>query len=95
MNYDENFFKNIKLFYSLSMDNFNLINKQQLKFVEIFIQKQPEVYRENLLKVYKEWIKNSEMALSDYKNMVLKGLEYIDSVYQKSVSLDDKTTNKK
>ncbi len=86
MNNDKNFFMNRKSFYALSMDNFNLINRQELKFVELFIQEQPEKDRERLLKIYKEWIENSELALTDYENMVIKGLEYIDFVYQKAIS---------
>ena len=77
------FFKNLKMFYEMSIENFNLINKQQQKLIEFFLQTQPDIYRNNLLKVYTEWLKNSEIALKDYKNMVIKGLDYMDDVYKK------------
>ena len=83
MTYNEDFFKNLKMFYEMSIENFNLINKQQQKLIEFFLQTQPDIYRSNLLKVYKEWLKNSEIALNDYKNMVIKGLDYMDDVYKK------------
>ncbi len=83
MNYDENFFKNVKNFYLLAIENFNLINKQQQNLVDFFLQTQPDIYKDNLKKTYNEWIKNSEIALKDYQSMVIKGLDYLDSVYNK------------
>ena len=83
MTYDKDFFKNVKNFYSLAMENFNLINKQQQSLVDFFLQTQPDIYKDNLKKVYNEWVKNSELARKDYQEMVMKGLDYLDSVYNK------------
>ncbi len=85
MEINDNFFNNIKNYYNLTLDNFNLINKQQEQMVEFFIKTQPDAYKDNLLKIYQEWTKNSEIALNDYKNMVLKGLDYIETSYKKAV----------
>ena len=83
MTFNEDFFKNLKTFYELAIENFNIINKQQQKVIEFYLQTQPEIYRSNLLKVYNEWLKNSEIALNDYKNMVIKGIDYMNDIYEK------------
>jgi hypothetical protein len=83
MSYEKNIFKNLKSFYELAIENFNLINNQQQNMIEFFLQTQPDLYRDNLMKVYKEWLKNSEIALNEYKNMVIKGLDYLEENYNK------------
>ena len=94
MPYNQNIFKNLKSFYELAIENFNLINNQQQKMIEFFLQTQPDIYRENLMKIYKEWLKNSEIALNDYKNMVIKGLDYLEENYNKIAKMNPIKDNK-
>ncbi len=76
-----NYFKNLKDFYKISFDNFKFISDQQKKFVKMFVDSQPDAYRENIRKVYDEWNINAEKAFKDYQDMVFKGLEYLENMY--------------
>ncbi len=82
---DINYFSMVKDLYKISFDNFNLIFQQQKKIAEAFINAQPEIYRENLKKLFDEWSKNIENAFNDYKELVIKGLEYLEETYDKMV----------
>ncbi len=95
MPYNQNIFKNLKNFYELAIENFNLINNQQQNMVEFFLQTQPDIYRENLMKSYKEWLKNSEIALNEYKNMVIKGLDYLEDNYNRMMKMASKKNEEK
>ncbi len=95
MPYKQNIFKNLKNFYELAIENFNLINNQQQNMVEFFLQTQPDIYRDNLMKAYKEWLKNSEIALNEYKNMVIKGLDYLEDNYNKMMKMSMKKNEDK
>ena len=77
-----NYFKNLKDFYSFVFDNFKLVSGQQKKLVETFIESQPEIFKDNFKKVYDEWIKNVDKAFNDYQDMVFKGLEYLENMYE-------------
>ena len=95
MPYNQNIFKNLRNFYELAIENFNLINNQQQNMVEFFLQTQPNIYRDNLMKLYKEWLKNSEIALNEYKNMVIKGLDYLEDNYNRMMKIASKKNEKK
>jgi len=86
MTINENFFHALKSFYKLTFENLNLMQTQQQKMIEFFLQTQPQSYREHLLKIYQEWIKNSQLAFDNYKDMVIKGIDYMEDVYKKSIS---------
>ena len=85
MGINENFFESLKNFYLLMFENLNLLQSQQQKMVEFFFQTQPQSYREHLMNIYKDWAKNSELAFNNYKEMVIKGIDYMKDVYKKSV----------
>ncbi len=85
MGINENFFESLKNFYLLMFENLNLLQSQQQKMIEFFFQTQPQSYRNHLMNVYKDWAKNSELAFNNYKEMVIKGIDYMKDVYKKSV----------
>ena len=85
MGINENFFESLKNFYLLMFENLNLLQSQQQKMVEFFFQTQPQSYREHLINIYRDWTKNSELAFNNYKEMVIKGIDYMKDVYKKSV----------
>ncbi len=85
MTVNENFFESLKNFYLLMFENLNLLQSQQQKMIEFFFQTQPQSYREHLMNVYRDWTKNSELAFENYKEMVIKGIDYMKEVYKKSM----------
>ena len=85
MGINENFFESLKNFYILMFENLNLLQSQQQKMVEFFFQTQPQSYREHLMNIYRDWAKNSELAFNNYKEMVIKGIDYMKDVYKKAV----------
>ena len=85
MGINENFFESLKNFYILMFENLSLLQSQQQKMVEFFFQTQPQSYRNHLMNIYKDWAKNSELAFNNYKEMVIKGIDYMKDVYKKSV----------
>ncbi len=88
MRINENFFDSLKNFYLLMFENLNLLQSQQQRMIEFFLQTQPEAYRTHLLNIYKDWAKNSELAFENYKEMVVKGIDYMKDVYKKSMPQD-------
>ena len=81
-----NYFKNLKEFYKFAFENFKFVSEQQKNIMNVFLDSQPEAYRENIRKVYDEWNKNAEKALQDYRDMVFKGLEYLETMYDNAVN---------
>ena len=92
MEYDINLFKNLKSFYNITFDNLNLVIKQQNRLMEIFIESQPGIYKYTLMNIHQEWDKNCTKALNDYKDMIFKGLDYMDSFCTTNIK---KTQHKK
>jgi len=80
-----NYFTMVKDLYKMSFDNFLMIFQQQKRLAESFIEAQPESVRENLKKLFDEWSRNIENAFNDYKDMVIKGIEYLEETYDKMV----------
>ena len=90
MSINENFFESLKNFYLLTFENLKLLQAQQQKMVEFFFQTQPESYRNHLMNIYNDWAKNSEIAFNNYKEMVIKGIDYMKDVYKKSMKVEKK-----
>ena len=79
MKQDLNLFNNLKNFYDITFQNMDIAIKQQNKLLETFIDSQPGIYKYTLLSLHKEWSKNCEKALNDYKDMLFKGLDYMSN----------------
>ena len=73
----EAFFKNLKDVYSVSFENFHLVSQQQKKFVEFWLSQQQSPFKEELQKAFDEWYVNVDKAMNDFKDIVLKGLDYM------------------
>ncbi len=80
---DFNYFTMIKDLYKMSFDNFTMIFNQQKKLIESFMEAQPDIYKDNMKKLFDEWSKNVENSFNDYKGLVIKGLEYLEETYNK------------
>ncbi len=72
------FFKNLKDVYSVSFDNFKLVSEQQKKFIEFWLSQQPEPLKDTLKKAFEEWYANVDKAMNDCKDVVLKGIDYME-----------------
>ena len=73
----ENIFENLKDVYNLAFENFKLLTEQQRTFVEMFLKNSQLPNSDAFLKLYKEWLGTTEKALDDFKDVVLKGLDYM------------------
>ena len=73
----ENIFENLKDVYNLAFENFKLLTEQQRTFVEMFLKNSQLPNSDAFLKLYKEWLGTTEKALDDFKDVVIKGLDYM------------------
>ena len=79
------FFKNLKEVYSVSFENFKLVSQQQKKFIEFWITQQPEPLKETMQKAFNEWYENTDKAMNDFKDVVIKGIDYMEDMSKKNV----------
>ena len=74
-----NLFGNLKKFYEITFQNMDIVIKQQNNMIKSFIESQPGMYKFTLLSLHNEWAKNCEKTLNDYKDILFKGLDYMDN----------------
>lgn len=79
----ENVFEGLKSVYSLAFENFKIVTEQQKNFVEMFLKNSQLPNSEALLKLYSEWLATTEKALDDFKDVVIKGLDYMSDNLKK------------
>ena len=80
----ENVFEGLKNVYSLAFENFKIVTEQQKNFVELFLKNSQLPNADAMLKLYSEWLATTEKALDDFKDVVLKGLDYMSENLNKS-----------
>ncbi len=80
----ENVFEGLKNVYSLAFENFKIVTEQQKNFVELFLKNSQLPNADAMLKLYSEWLATTEKALDDFKDVVLKGLDYMSDNLNKS-----------
>ena len=79
----ENIFENLKSVYNLAFENFKILTEQQRTFVEMFLKNSQVPNSDAFLKLYKEWLETTEKALDDFKDVVIKGLDYMSDNFKK------------
>jgi hypothetical protein len=82
---DKNVFEGLKSVYGLAFENFKIVTEQQKNFVEMFLKNSQLPNSDAILKLYTEWLATTEKALDDFKDVVLKGLDYMSDNFKKTV----------
>ncbi len=80
----ENVFEGLKNVYGLAFENFKIVTEQQKNFVEMFLKNSQLPNSDLMLKLYSEWLATTEKALDDFKDVVLKGLDYMSDTLKKN-----------
>jgi len=71
-----------KAYYKTALDNFELYQNNSEKMLDIFLNQYGEL-NSDFMKQYREWMTNSRQAFSDYRKMVLDGLDYLAETFDK------------
>ena len=93
----ENIFSINKEYFETAFNNFENFLKQNEKLFEIFME-QHEKRNQRLDKLYAEWQADTKKAFQDYRELFLKGIDYLSGILEKNtkgpLSLEKRIKNK-
>jgi hypothetical protein len=72
----ENLFAMSRQYFESAFSNLETFQHQNEKFLQLSID-QPDHENLKLKKNYTEWVLDTRKALSDYRELLLKGLDYL------------------
>jgi len=81
-NHNREILEMTKAYYKTALDNFELYQDNSEKMLDIFLNQYGEL-NNDFMKQYREWMTNSRRAFSDYRQMVLDGLDYLAETFEK------------
>ncbi|MBW2368911.1 MAG: hypothetical protein JRH15_13605 [Deltaproteobacteria bacterium] len=78
----ENIFSTTRDHFETAFNNYEHFQKQNEKMFEIFVE-QLEKGNQSLDKLYSEWQADTNKAFQDYRELFLKGLDYLAGILEK------------
>jgi len=79
----ENIFSTTKEHFEAAFNNYEQFQQQNEKLFAISV-KQLEQGNQSLDKLYAEWQANTNKAFQDYRELFLKGLDYLAGILEKN-----------
>lgn len=78
----ENLFAMSREYFETALSNLEIFQQQNEKLLQLSIE-QPDQENLKLKKNYGEWVDDTHKALSDYRKLLLKGLDYLAANLEK------------